>query len=331
VFRGGSHRSLPTVPEERPLGNTRRGLDFGLDRATGRAYGQAMAMDTTWGAGVNAEAIAAWDGPLFDRFVRYRHLLTTGLAIHGEEALRVHPPAAGDRVLDIGCGFGDTTERLAQLVGPQGEAVGVDAAANFIEVAEREQAGVANVSFRCGDVQTLELGGPFDLAFSRFGTMFFANPVAALRNMREALAPHGRLVMVVWRDRTANEWLYRAQQIVERFLARPAEYDEPTCGPGPFSMAGADTTSDVLLHAGFTDISFRRCDRPIVVGRDIDEAIELVTALGPAGEILRLAGDSAAHLHGEILAALREGLSDFAGPSGVQAPASTWIVSAAAA
>jgi SAM-dependent methyltransferase len=190
---------------------------------------------------------------------------------------------------------------------------------------------VANVGFRCGDVQTLELGGPFDLAFSRFGTMFFANPVAALRNVREALAPNGRLVMVVWRDRTANEWLYRAQQIVERFLARPAEYDEPTCGPGPFSMAGADTTSDVLLHAGFTDISFRRCDRPIVVGRDIDEAIELVTALGPAGEILRLAGDSAAHLHGEILAALREGLSDFAGPSGVQAPASTWIVSAAAA
>ena len=150
--------------------------------------------------------------------------------------------------------------------------------------------------------------------------MFFANPVAALRNVREALVPHGRLMMVVWRDRTDNAWLYRAQQIVERFIARPAEYDEPTCGPGPFSMAGADTTSDVLLHAGFTDIAFRRCDHPIVVGHDIDEAIELVTALGPAGEILRLAGDSAAHLHGEIFAALREGLGDFAGPSGVGRP-----------
>jgi SAM-dependent methyltransferase len=290
-----------------------------------------MAIKSTWGAGANAEAIAAWDGPLFDRFVRHRHVLTSGLAIHGEEALRLFPPAAGERVLDIGCGFGDTTQRLAELVGPEGAAVGVDAAANFIEVAEREQAGVANVSFRCGDVQTLRLGGPYDLAFSRMGTMFFANPVAGLRNVRDELTADGRLVMVVWRDRTDNEWLYRAQQIVERFIARPAEYDEPTCGPGPFSMAGADTTSDVLLHAGFTDISFRRCDEPIVVGHDIDEAIELVTALGPAGEILRLAGDDAAHLHDDIYAALRAGLADFAGPSGVQAGASTWIASAVVA
>jgi SAM-dependent methyltransferase len=282
-----------------------------------------MATETTWGGGANAEAIAAWDGPLFDRFVRYRHIVTTGLAIHGEEALRLHPPAAGARVLDIGCGFGDTTERLGTLVGPAGEAVGVDAAPKFIEVAEKEQAGVANVSFRCGDVQTMELGGPYDMAFSRFGTMFFANPVAALRNVRGALVPDGRLVMVVWRDRTDNPWLYRAQQIVEQFVARPQEYDEPTCGPGPFSMAGADTTSDVLLHAGFTDISFRRCDRPIVIGGDIDEAIELVTALGPAGELLRLAGDAAAPLHDEIFAALRQGLGEYAGSSGVKGPAST--------
>jgi SAM-dependent methyltransferase len=289
-----------------------------------------MATGTRWGGGANAEAIAAWDGPLFDRFVRYRHIVTTGLAIHGEEALRLHPPAAGARVLDIGCGFGDTTERLGTLVGPAGEAVGVDAAPKFIEVAEKEQAGVANVSFRCGDVQTMELGGPFDMAFSRFGTMFFANPVAALRNVRGALAPHGRLVMVVWRDRTDNPWLYRAQQIVEQFVARPQEYDEPTCGPGPFSMAGADTTSDVLLHAGFTDISFRRCDRPIVIGGDLDEAIELVTALGPAGELLRLAGDAAAPRHDEIFAALRQGLGEYAGSSGVEGPASTWIVSAVA-
>lgn len=289
-----------------------------------------MGTETAWGAGANAEAIAAWDGPLFDRFLRYRHIVTSGLAVHGEMALRLFPPVAGERVLDIGCGFGDTTERLAELVGPEGAAVGVDAAANFIEVAEREQAGVANASFRCGDVQTMQLGGPFDVAFSRFGTMFFANPVAALRNVRDALTADGRLVMVVWRDRTANEWLYRAQQIVEQFIARPAEYDEPTCGPGPFSMAGADTTSDVLLHAGFTDIAFRRCDQPIVVGRDIDEAVDLVTALGPAGEILRLAGDDAAHLHDEIYAALRNGLGQYAGSSGVQAPASTWIVSAVA-
>ena len=83
---------------------------------------------TTWGTGVNAEAIAAWDGPLFDRFVRFRDIVTTGLGGHGDEALRLYPPQVGERVLDIGCGFGDTTQQIAALVGPDGEAVGVDAA-----------------------------------------------------------------------------------------------------------------------------------------------------------------------------------------------------------
>ena len=132
------------------------------------------------------------------------------------------------------------------------------------------------------------------MAFSRMGTMFFANPVAALRNVREALAPGGRLAMVVWRRRIDNDWLYRAQRSSRGSSSRPEEYDEPTCGPGPFSMANADTTSATSCsRAGFADISLRRCDLPILIGRDLDEAIDLVMALGPAGEILRLAGDRA--------------------------------------
>jgi hypothetical protein len=158
--------------------------------------------------------------------------------------------------------------------------------------------------------------------------MFFANPVAALRNVRSALAPGATLVMVVWRRRIDNDWLYRAQTIVEQIVSRPDEYDEPTCGPGPFSMADADTTTDVLKHSGYTEICVRRCDLPILIGRDIDEAIELVTALGPAGEILRLAGDRAAHLHDRVHAALRTGMADFEDSEGVRAPSSTWIVSA---
>ena len=95
--------------------------------------------------------------------------------------------------------------------------------------------------------------------------------------------------MVVWRRRLDNEWLYRAQTIVEQIVERPQEYDEPTCGPGPFSMADADTVSDILQQAGFVEVGLHRCDLPITIGRDLDEAIELVKALGPAGEILRLA------------------------------------------
>jgi SAM-dependent methyltransferase len=168
------------------------------------------------------------------------------------------------------------------------------------------------------------------MAFSRFGTMFFANPVAALRNARRALEPGGRLVMVVWRAKVENDWLYRAQTITERFVTKPEEYDEPTCGPGPFSMANADTTSGILLSAGFADVTLRRLDLPINMGTDVEQAIDLAMALGPAGEILRLAGDRAAHLHEPIREALREGLTDWMTTDGLIAPASTWVVSASA-
>ena len=280
----------------------------------------------------NAEATAAWDGPLFDRFVQFREVVTTGLGAHGDAGLAVLAPRPGERVLDIGCGFGDATQQLARLVGPGGEAVGVDVSTRFVETAAHEaaEAGAENVGFQALDVEVDQLGGPYDLAFSRFGTMFFAGPVRALRNVRQALRPGGRLVMVVWRRRIDNDWLYRGQTIVEGIVSRPQEYDEPTCGPGPFSMADADTTSEILVHAGFREVVLQRCDLPIMLGRDIGEAVDIVMAIGPAGEILRLQGDRAAHQHGEVRAALEAGLREFEGADGLYAPASTWIVSATA-
>ena len=280
----------------------------------------------------NAEAIQAWDGPLFDRFVRFRHIMVGGLAPHGERALRRFGPRPGERVLDIGCGFGDSTQDIAAIVGPEGEAVGVDAAPKFIASATEEAAGkrLDNLRFAVADVQSDDLGGPYDMAFARFGTMFFSGPVAAMRNVRESLVPGGRLTMVVWRRREDNDWLYRGQTVVERIVSRPEDYDEPTCGPGPFSMAGADTTSDILTHAGFTDIALHRCDLPILIGRDMDEAIDIVMSIGPGGEILRLAGERAAHLHGDVREALREGLAEFTTDDGIRAGASTWIVTAVA-
>jgi SAM-dependent methyltransferase len=273
----------------------------------------------------NEEAVEAWNGVLFDRFVQYRHLVSGGLGAHGEEALRIHPPAAGERILDIGCGFGETTLRIAELVG-------FDAAPRFIQLAraEAEAAAAANVDFAVGDLQVTEFERSFDYAFSRMGTMFFANPVPALRNVRRALVPGGRLCMVVWRRKLENEWVSRAEAVVERFVEEPEESDEPTCGPGPFSMGDADVTSQILLGAGFEEISLRRCDIPLQTGRDLDEAVEFAMALGPAGEVIRLAGEEAERIRPEIAAALREELADFVRPDGVWAPASTWIVSARA-
>lgn len=280
----------------------------------------------------NTEAITAWDGPLFDRFVQFRHLLVDNLAQFGLEAMRVHPPKPGERLLDIGCGFGDMTQQLAGLVGPEGLVVGVDAAPRFVE-ASREDAdanGVTNVRFEVADVETTDFDETYDAAYSRFGTMFFANPVAALRRVRAALRPGGRLVMVVWRAKVENDWVMRTQTITERFVTKPEEYDEPTCGPGPFAMGNADTTTGILAAAGFEAITLRRVDLPIKVGGDVDEAASFAMSLGPAGEILRLAGDSAAHLHPQVAAAIREGIADWVRPDGVFGAASVWIVSAEA-
>ena len=134
----------------------------------------------------NSEAIEAWDGPLFERFVQFRATVTEGLGAHGERALALHPPQPGERVLDIGCGFGDTADRIAGLVGPAGAVLGVDAAPRFIESARAEY-GAPNVRFEVADVEQTRFEQEFDLAFSRFGTMFFANPVHALR------ATHARI------------------------------------------------------------------------------------------------------------------------------------------
>ena len=282
-------------------------------------------------ASANEEAVGAWNGVLFDRFSAFRHIWLPGLGAHSEEALRTDPPKPGDRVIDIGCGFGDTTQQLGEIVGSEGEAVGIDAADRFIEAAEAEaaEAGTANVRFTVGDVEAAELEGGFDYAFSRMGTMFFANPVAALRNVRAALVPGGRLVSVVWRQKADNGWLYTSEQVVERFVEEDPDSDEPTCGPGPFSMANADTASGILVSAGFDEIALRRCDRPFRMGRDLDEAVAGVMALGPAGEALRLANkEEAKRLEPEIVGALRDVLSEHADDDGVWANMSTWIITA---
>ena len=286
-------------------------------------------MDKAPVADSNAETKEAWSGPLFERFVRYRPVVADGLGAHGEAALAAHPPRSGDRVLDVGCGFGDTTRRLADLVG-EGSALGIDVSEPFIELARREAAeeGAERVEFRVEDVQTADLGGPYDYAFSRMGIMFFANPVQALRNVRVALRPGGRLCAVVWRRKLDNDWVHRAELVVDGYLEHPEETEEPTCGPGPFSMADADTLTEQLKIAGFESISLQRCDLPLKLGGDLDAAVEFTMALGPAGEVLRLWGDRVEEIRPKIAGEIRAALAEFEGPDGVAAPASTWIVAA---
>ena len=242
--------------------------------------------------------------------------------------MRICPPSPGDRVLDIGRGFGDTSQQLAALVGASGCVVGVDIAPRFIEAARAEAAlaHVTNVRFAVHDVQAAGFDVTFDYAFSRFGTMFFDNPVPALRNVRAAMSPGGMLCIVVWRRRFDNPWLYEAEKVVKPLLDEPEETDEPRCGPGPFSMADADTTSGQLKSAGFVDVSLRRFDNPLRFGGSLDEAIEINMALGPAGEAIRLAGDQAEQLRPHLEELLHAALKPFVTDNGVVAQSSTWIV-----
>jgi ubiquinone/menaquinone biosynthesis C-methylase UbiE len=280
----------------------------------------------------NDEVMRAWNGVLFDKFVRFKPILTTGLSQHGEALLARRPAPSAGKVLDLGCGFGDMTRQLAvSLAASGGQAVGVDVAQNFVEASTRHavEGGSLNATFFRADVQVDDLGGPYDAAYSRFGLQFFTAPVAALRNVKRALKPGASLSFVTWRKREDNPWLHLPELAVRALISQEEETaNEPTCGPGPFSMRSADLVSDQLRAAGFSQISFERHDADICIGRDLDEALAFAMALGPAGEIMRLAGDIGKQREPEVMASMRETLSPFVSPAGVFAPSSTWLINA---
>jgi ubiquinone/menaquinone biosynthesis C-methylase UbiE len=280
----------------------------------------------------NEIVVEAWNTVLFDKFVRFKHLLVAGLAGHSDELLSRGMYRLGERVLDVGCGFGDSTIRIAELVGPDGSAVGVDCAQNFVQASEADAAaaGADNASFFAADVQDGDLRGPYDHAFARFGTMFFMSPVAALRNVRRALKPGGSFAQIVWRRREDNPWLHEAELRVREIVpvVSHEETDQVHCGPGPFSMSGPDMVSAMMKAAGFRRISFERFDTDICIGRDLAESIEFAMALGPAGEIIRLAGSEGERLRPKVIETLRETLARYVREDGVWAPSSTWFITA---
>jgi len=223
--------------------------------------------------------------------------------------------------------------RIARSVGPDGTAVGMDCAENFIQLCQTDARaeGVGNAQFFVADAQWDDLRGPYDHAFARFGTMFFDLPGAAMRNVRTALKPGGTFTQVVWRRREDNPWLHEAEQRVRAIVPVVAheDTDQVHCGPGPFSMSGPDMVSTMLRGVGYERIRFERFDCDICIGRDLDDAIEFAMALGPAGEIIRLAGDEGERLKPQVVAALGEALSSYQRPDGIWAPSSTWIITAA--
>jgi ubiquinone/menaquinone biosynthesis C-methylase UbiE len=231
----------------------------------------------------STEFVDFWNEILVPKFIKYRHILVGGLTHHSAQVFPSLEVGEGDRVLDAGCGFGDTAIQLARLVGPSGSVLGIDCCDAFLQIGRKDAAaaGVDNVEFIEGDIQVYPSEPEHDFCFSRFGTQFFENPVAGLRNMRRALRPGGQMTMIVWRVIEDNPWFAVPKDIVLKYLPPPGEHAR-TCGPGPFSMANQELVTRQLEIAGYTDIRFERVDAPIVVGLTADDAIGFQLRRGDA-------------------------------------------------
>jgi ubiquinone/menaquinone biosynthesis C-methylase UbiE len=277
----------------------------------------------------NSPYVEFWNTVLVSKFNAWRHLLAGGLGLHSAKVFPALLLRSGDTVLDAGCGWGDTAIEIARRVGPTGSVVGVDCCEAFLDAgrADAKAAGLANVTFLEADVQTHPFTKMYDFCFSRFGTQFFENPVAGLRNMRLALKPRGIMTMIVWGARADNPWLTRSKEIALRYLP-PVKEDAATCGPGPFSMADTNVVAAQLRIAGYANITFERVDAEVLVGRDLDEAVAFQLAIGPAGEVYREAGREAERHHDAVVAALKAELSKFVRPQGVMMASSSWMVTA---
>ncbi|MGB8429801.1 MAG: class I SAM-dependent methyltransferase [Pseudolabrys sp.] len=277
----------------------------------------------------HSQYIDFWNSVLVPKFIRWKHILVDGLTLHSEAIFPTLPVKPGDRVIDAGCGFGDTAIKLARLVGPSGSVLAVDCCDAFLEFGRKDAkaAGITNIAFLDEDVQTYPFEPVQDFCFSRFGTQFFENPVAGLRNMRKTLKPGGIMTMIVWRGIKDNPWLGSAKDVVLRYLPTPGE-NAQTCGPGPFSMADTGVVTKQLEIAGYKDIKFEQVDAKVFVGKDLDDAVGFQLAIGPAGEVYREAGKLAESQHNEIAAALKAQLAKYQGPNGVMMDSSSWKVTA---
>jgi SAM-dependent methyltransferase len=268
----------------------------------------------------NDAQVQYWNEQAGHTWAEMQPLLDLQLAPLGERAIAALAPQPGENVLDIGCGCGDTTRRLAALVAPAGNALGIDISAPMLAVASASTTA-QNIRFAQQDAQTARFDTALDAAFSRFGVMFFADPTAAFANIHAALRPGGRLAFVCWRAAAENPWMMVPLAAALRFLPPPPPPNP--FEPGPFAFADANRLRHILTQAGFAHIEIESFNTDIG-GFNLDQAVTLALRVGPLGKLLR---ETPGH-DNEVVAAVREALAAHATAEGIRLASATWVVTA---
>jgi SAM-dependent methyltransferase len=271
-----------------------------------------------------ADQAAFWNGPGGQGWLAAYARIERSIAPFAEVLLAAAAARPGERVIDVGCGNGGTSAALARAVGPSGHVLGVDISQPLIEVARAQN--LANATFVLGDaaVQSFDARSA-DLVFSRFGVMFFADPVKAFRNLRSALKPGGRLVFLCWRTPQENPWGLVPFRAAAPFLPpvpRPGPEE-----PGQYSFGDRSRVERILGEAGFGAPSFEPIDKPIFMG---DTVAEVVEGSGRFGPLARAFAEAAPSARAEAEAAIAGALEPHAGADGVKLPGACWLVRAAA-
>jgi SAM-dependent methyltransferase len=282
-------------------------------------------MTTPDNATSNAAQTTYWNEVAGPTWTALQALLDRQLEPLGQASLEALVPEAGERIMDIGCGCGDTTLQIARRVGPLGSVVGVDISAPMLAVARGRaaEAGLSNATFLQADAQFHAFSAEFDAVYSRFGVMFFSDPVAAFRNIRSALKPGGRLAFVCWRAMAENPWMTMPLQTVVSLLPASSAPPPDPFAPGPFAFADRGRLESILVSAGFEGVRIAPLDT--LIGADsIADAIETALQVGPLGAQLREAPERRA----AVIGALQDAYARIADERGVRLPSATWIVTA---
>jgi SAM-dependent methyltransferase len=272
----------------------------------------------------NVEQAAAWDGEEGEDWTIRADQFDAACRRYDPRLIDGAQIAVDDHVLDVGCGAGVSTRDAAQAAAA-GHVLGVDLSARLIEEARRrsEVAGLANTTFVQGDAQVYPFDHEsFEVAISRFGAMFFSDPVAGFANIGQALRPGGRLAVLAWQKLARNEWV----QVIRHALAAGRPLPEPPPGaPGPFGLADKPAVGRILTAAGYNDIGVAEVSEPMYLGTDTDDAFAFVSGLGLTRGLLGGLDDDKKTA---ALEELRARLSNAATSSGVLLGASAWLITA---